>query len=123
MRRRRREAEEARLQCMMAWFEAEVAFEERVHMGGSHAIEHSLATVGVGTGRRRTSWCDAPAGWKYNYAQGDEKVRGLQRPCWIAFGADETILWCFLSKRGFAEGDGGCGMWFEVVSELGMPRL
>jgi alcohol dehydrogenase class IV len=113
------DAEGPRTRCMMGVVEAMRGLQGGLPMGGSHGIGHQLGPLGVGHGE--TSCILLPAVLKYNYAHGDERVRGLQKRVLDIFWGEETVAEV-LSRRGLKRNSADAGdVVGAIISELGMP--
>jgi alcohol dehydrogenase class IV len=105
---------------MMGVIEAMKALRTGVPMGGSHGIGHRLGPLGVGHGE--TSCVMLPAILKYNYKNGDEKVREPQQKVLDILWGEETVA-DLLKKSGLKKETADAGdVVGAVIFELGMPR-
>lgn len=112
--------EDARLNEMLGVVESMKGMSVGIPMGGSHGIGHQLGPLGVGHGE--TSCIMLPAILKYNFKNGDEKVREPQQKVLDLLWAEEPVA-KILKKRGLTKEKSDAGdVVGAVISELGMPR-
>lgn len=91
-----------------------------IPMGASHGIGHQLGPLGVGHGE--TSCILLPAVLKWNYLNGDAKVRAAQKKVLDVLWGEESIVGV-LEKRGLKRETADAGDCVDaVIRELGMPR-
>ncbi|KAI9691615.1 MAG: hypothetical protein M1822_007686 [Bathelium mastoideum] len=111
---------DARRNEMLGVIEAMKPSRAKVAMGASHGIGHQLGPLGVGHGE--TSCVMLPAVLKYNWQQGDAKVRERQDKV-LEILCGEAAVVKMLSNRGLKEADTDAGTVVgALISELGMPR-
>lgn len=116
------ENEDARLGEMLGVVEAmgPLLGDSVIPMGASHGIGHQLGPLGVGHGE--TSCILLPAVLKWNFLNGDEKVKTAQKKVLDVLWGEESVV-KVLENRGLKKGEADVGDCVDaIIRELGMPR-
>ncbi|KAI2628716.1 Dehydroquinate synthase-like protein [Hypoxylon sp. NC1633] len=88
-------------------------------MGASHGIGHQLGPMGVGHGE--TSCVILPAVMKYNWAHGDDSVRGSLRQVASAFWDEPAVVQALGLRDADRESTEPGDLVAAFVSALGLP--